>query len=393
MTPSSAAALLANASYWNGKAYLNTAAEGLPLEACAAAVQRYLAAKSHGEPGREQFWRTFELAKSRAAQLFAVDSDQIALLSSTTEALNSIAHAIDWQAGDEIVFTSAEFPSNIFPWVALQRLGVRLRIVHPQADGICVDELLDQINERTRLVTISQVSYATGERLDPEPIWRRVQQSNALLCVDATQAAGRVPVDARHADFTIASAFKWMNSIHGAAILALSRRALADNLLGPAGWLSAESCFASDRLETFRPRADAQRFQAGMPNFDSVYALAAALEFHTPQRVAEHARTLAPLVGHLRRSLCELGLPVLVPEDDRRQAGIVPFAFQESAELKRRLSDSDIFVQGDDGRIRAALHWYNTAEHVEQYLATLGRLLDESSFQRNENAASGSMRT
>ncbi|UUO04939.1 aminotransferase class V-fold PLP-dependent enzyme [Blastopirellula sp. J2-11] len=369
---------LSNSSYWNGKAYLNTAAEGLPLQSCVDAVQQYLTAKSHGEPGRVEFWKEYERAKQGAARLFSVDADQIALISSTTEALNTIAHSIDWRPGDEVVFTSSEFPSNIFPWVALQSRGVKLRIVHPGADGISVDDLLAQINDRTRLVTVSQVSYATGEHLNPEPLWRRVQGTPTLLCVDATQAAGRVPVDGRMADFTVASAFKWMNSIHGAAIMSVSRRALRENLLGPAGWLSAESCFADDRLETFHPRADGQRFQAGMPNFDSVYSLAAALDFHTPQTVKERADRLAPLVSQLRASLVELGLTPLVPEAPSRQAGIVPFAYESSAEMKRQLAERGIFVQGDDRRIRAALHWYNTEEDVEQYLTALGDLLDDA---------------
>ena len=70
----------------------------------------------------------------------------------------------------------------------------------------------------TRLVAVSQVSYATGQHLDPAPLWERLHGSDTLLCVDATQAAGRVPVDGAGADFVVASAFKWLNSIHGAAI-------------------------------------------------------------------------------------------------------------------------------------------------------------------------------
>jgi selenocysteine lyase/cysteine desulfurase len=260
--------------------------------------------------------------------------------------------------------------------VALRRRGVKLRIVHPGSDGISIDDLLEQINPRTRLVTVSQVSYATGEHLNPAPLWQRVQGTRTLLCVDATQAAARVPVHGGLADFTIASAFKWMNSIHGAAIMAVGRRALDADVAGPAGWFSAKSCFADDRLEAFHPRADAQRFQAGMPNFGSLYALAAALDFHTPHRVAElHARQ-APWVSRLREGLAELGLKVLAPRAEDRRAGIVPFACPAAAELKQRLAEQGVFVQGDDGRIRATLHWHNTEEHLDQYLAALRRIID-----------------
>lgn len=368
--------LLPNAAYWQGKAYLNTAAEGLPLAACVAAVQKYLEAKSLGEPGRALFWQEYQRAKASAARLFSLTANQIALVSSTTEALNTIAQAIDWEPGDEVVFTSGEFPSNIFPWVALQRRGVRLRIVHPGSDGISMDQLLEQIGPKTRLVTLSQVSYATGEHLDPEPVWQRVQGTRTLLCVDATQAAARVPVRGDRADFTVASTFKWMNSIHGAAIMGVSPRVLEAGLLGPAGWLSAESCFADDRLEAFHPRADAQRFQAGMPNFDSVYALAAALDFHTPQRVQEQQHQQQPLVARLREELASLGLRVLVPDSPSRQAGIVPFVCDDSAAWKEALAQEGIYVQGDDRRIRAALHWYNTEQDIEQYVFAIRQLVN-----------------
>ncbi|SFI49391.1 aminotransferase class V-fold PLP-dependent enzyme [Planctomicrobium piriforme] len=387
MFQSRAARPLINEEYWHGKCYLNTAAEGLPLKACAQAVNRYLDDKSRGEPGRVRFWNEYERARRGAARLFSVPVDQIALVSSTTEALNTIAHAIDWRAGDEVVFTSVEFPSNIFPWVTLQERGVRLRIVHPGTSGVSVDEILEQINSRTRLVTVSQVSYATGQHIDPHPIWERVRNSETLLCVDATQAAARVPVDGRLADFTIASAFKWMNSIHGAAILSVSERALNGQLKGPAGWLSTASCFAADRLEQFHPRTDAQRYQAGMPNFDSVYALAAALDVHTPESVEFYQSALAPLVNRLCDGLSEMGLKVLVPSMAESRAGIVPFAWSEATQLRQQLAASDVFVQGDDGRIRAAIHWYNTLEHVERYLSVLKELLAGSHHRQLENAA------
>lgn len=379
---------ISNAQHWEGKSYLNTAAEGLPLQAAIDAVQEYLFDKAHGEPGRVQFWKRYERAKQLAARLFSAESDQIALVSSTTEALNAIAQAIDWREGDEVVFTSSEFPSNIFPWVALQKQGVRLRIVHPGPDGVSVDELLSQINGRTRLVTLSQVSYATGQRIDPAPIWQKVQGTRTLLCVDATQAAARVPVDGSQADFTVASAFKWMNSIHGCAVMSVSRRVLAQEVSGPAGWLSAEDCFADDRLEAFHPRCDAQRFQAGMPNFDSIYALAAALEFHTPEAVAARAEKLAPLVQHLRAGLVELGLTPLAPEGEANQAGIVPFAWEEANEMKRQLANRGIFVQGDDRRVRAALHWHNTQEDVQRYLAALAELTGDASLAGTRLAGS-----
>jgi selenocysteine lyase/cysteine desulfurase len=369
------AELLVNGPNWADKVYLNTAAEGLLLKDCAAAVQRYLADKATGEPGRVPMWAALDRARERAGRLFGVPASRMAIVSSTTEALNTIAQGIDWRAGDEVVFTSVEFPSNMFPWVALAERGVKTRIVAPRDGLVRLEDIIDQINPRTRLVTVSQVSYATGQHIDPRPIWDRVKDTNTLLCVDATQAASRVSVSGAHADFVVASTFKWSNSIHGAAILSVSQRVLDQGIRGPAGWLSAESCYAADRLERFHPHQDAQRFQAGMPNFDSVYSLAAALEFHTPERVAARRTELEPLVDRVRTGLQELDLPILTPSASEDRAGIVAMSCATSADVKRHLAERGIFVHGDDQRVRAAIHWYTTMEQVDRYLAAIRELL------------------
>ncbi len=367
--------LLVDGPAWAGKAYLNTAAEGLLLRECVAAVHRYLADKSTGEPGRVSMWAAFEQARERAGRLLGVPATRIALVSSTTEALNTISRGIDWRPGDEVVFTSVEFPSNMFPWVDLPEKGVRKRIVAPRDGRVRLEDILEAVTPRTRLVTVSQVSYATGQHIDPRPIWERVKNGDTLLCVDATQAAGRVAVSGEHADFVVASAFKWLNSIHGAAILSVSERVLQQQIRGPAGWLSAESCYAPDRLERFHPRRDAVRFQAGMPNFDSVYSLAAALEFHTPERMAHRREVLEPLVAQAWTGLERHGVPLLTPADPADRAGIVAFSCPTSEKIKQQLIARGIFTHGDDSRVRAAIHWYNSAEQVERYVGAVGELL------------------
>lgn len=381
MSEAQARHLLFNPENWAGKTYLNTAAEGLPLKSCVSAVMQYLQDKSQGEPGRVSFWKVYEKAREVAGRLFGATAEQTALVSSTTEALSTLANAIDWKPGDEVIFTSVEFPSNMFPWVALQKKGVITRVVSPRDGLVHIEDLIEQINPRTRLVTLSQVSYATGQHLDPRPIWEKVKNTDTLLCVDATQAAARVPVDGRIADFTIASAFKWMNSIHGTAVMTVSDRALKAGLNGPAGWLSAESCFAPDRLERFHARSDAQQFQAGMPNFDSVYSLAAAMEFHTPTVVERRRAELEPLVKTLYEGLREFGLNVLCPGTAENRAGIVPFACQQAPLVKGHLLEQGIAVQGDDNRVRAAIHWYTTPDEVQHYLSAVRKLLDKSEFR------------
>ena len=90
-TSLSAADLLVDGPNWAGKVYLNTAAEGLLLKDCQNAVHQYLADKSTGEPGRVPMWSMLERARERSGRLFGIPSTRVALVSSTTEALNTIA--------------------------------------------------------------------------------------------------------------------------------------------------------------------------------------------------------------------------------------------------------------------------------------------------------------
>src|SRR5436190_24167734 len=102
-------------------AYLDTAAEGLPVPGCAEAVQRYFGAKNYGTPGRKEFHRVEGETLERAARLLETDINNVTFLASASDALNVLANSIEWRAGDEVVISDLEFPSNVLPWLRLQQ--------------------------------------------------------------------------------------------------------------------------------------------------------------------------------------------------------------------------------------------------------------------------------
>ena len=87
--------------------------------------------------------------------------DDIALVKNTSEALSFVAQGINWQAGDEIITSDQEFPSNRIPWEALSSRGVNVRQISLQGDDP-EQALIDAMNENTRLLTISSVQYTSG---------------------------------------------------------------------------------------------------------------------------------------------------------------------------------------------------------------------------------------
>ena len=149
-----------------------------------------------------------------AAQLVGAHADEIALVPNTTAGISLVAEGLDWRPGDNVVTLADEFPSNVYPWLNLASRGVETRRV-PTDDGrLDLDELAAACDERTRIVSVSWVGFATGYRHDVErivEIWRtsaapgdaRRDPRSGRVSARRARNAGRLPggrraqVDAR----------------------------------------------------------------------------------------------------------------------------------------------------------------------------------------------------
>ena len=128
--------------------YLDTAAEGLPFPAGNAALADYFADKSVGSPGRRQHHSEEERARCAVARLLGSHAENVALVSSASDALNLLANSIEWKSGDEVLTSDLEFPSGVVAWLRLRRLGVKVRVL-PSRDGyISLQSFQDAIHEQ-----------------------------------------------------------------------------------------------------------------------------------------------------------------------------------------------------------------------------------------------------
>ncbi len=356
----------------SGISYLDTAAEGIPPLATEAALTAYWNTKRRGTPGRERLFDEHKEVEAAAARLLQTDPDNVVLLANSSEALNLLANSIDWQAGDEVLISDLEFPSNVVVWLQLKRRGVKV-VVIPAVDGVI--ELADfaaRLSVRTRIVSVSQVSYKTGTQIPfLEELAELVHAAGALFCVDATQALGRVPVSVLGVDYLVASTYKWLLGTHGLGVVYLSPELRARFTPGTAGWYSAEKVFHPQRFETYTPKTSAGRLQAGMPNFPAIFALRPGLECLLSVGVERIDRELRPLVSALRNGLAEQGHAMLTPAAPQFASGIVSFAWEQPEQLAARLAERGVIVWGGDGRIRIAIHLYNDEEDVARCLAAV----------------------
>jgi len=355
-------------------AHLCAGGESPMLKSHRQAVDRFMFDKSRGELARELEAERVEQARSKCARLFSVNADEITFLSNASEGINNVAYGLDWQAGDNVVIVDVEFPSGILPWTRLESRGVEIRIVRHRQWQIDLEDISAQIDTRTRVVAISQVSMLTGQRIDVAALSQTVRSSNALLLLDATHAAGVVPVDAGLADVMVSSCYKWLLGTHGAAVFFVNRQTLPDFEPPFLGWNSSASHGGWEQPTQFTLQPTLHRFQPGNAGFISIYILDNALDRLLEigiDHIESHALALS---GQLRAAVDELGFELMTPAPDVQRAGNVSFLADNLESIRAQLEQRQVLVWGayaGFGRLRISTHLYNDSDDIERCIAAL----------------------
>lgn len=355
-------------------AHLCAGGESPMLKSHRQAIDQFMIDKSRGEQARDLEADKVEQARGKCARLFSVSSEEITFLSNASEGINNVAYGLDWKAGDNVVIADVEFPSGLLPWTRLESRGVEIRVAKHNNWQIALDDIAALIDARTRVVTLSQVSMFTGQRIDLPALSQLVRSSNALLLLDATHAAGVVPVDARLADVMVSSCYKWLLGTHGAAVFYLNRETLSDFEPPFLGWNSVASHGGWERPTQFTLKPDLHRFQPGNTGFISVYMLDNALDHLLDigiEKIEAHALALS---GKIRDAVDQLGLELMTPPAAADRAGNVCFLANDLENIRAQLERRKVLIWGayaGFGRLRISTHLYNDSDDVNRCIDAL----------------------
>ena len=335
------------------------------------AFEQFMVDKSQGEAARHQMEHSYDRVKNLAATLLDVNADDVTFLAHASEGVNVLRYALDWQAGDNVVVCDVEFPSDVLPWSTLAKEGVEVRVVKSRNWRIHVEDVAAQIDERTRLLAVSHVSYFTGQRQPVAELSKLVRASNALLLLDATHAAGVIPVDAKLADIVISSCYKWLLATHGCALFYCNPDRLPTLPVPFLGWNSISGTPLWAEPIDFALKENADRFQPGNPSFVSLYILENALNHLLDVGINTIEEHVLELSGLLHAGLTEQGWNVLTPAEPEARAGNICFSAPNIDEIAQELHKQDIWIWGSYGgstRARISPHLYNDKNDISRLL-------------------------
>lgn len=364
-----------------GRAYLNTASIGLMYSGAERALHDWvssIAAAGTMEFDERAEETVFERLRVAAAQLLNAQPADIAVGSSATELLGSLAWAVPPEPGANVVGTNVSFPSTIFPWTRVaQHTGAEVRLAGGAGGATSTDAIVELIDDATSVVCISEVEYAGGQRYDVTCLAEAAHARGALLVVDATQSAGAIPIDvtASRVDALVTAGYKWLCGPFGAAVMYLAPHLQPHLQPGVVGFRSHVDMWdlKADRLEL--PNS-ARRFEPSTMAYGCAIGLARAIEYVVSlgvERIAEHNRHLVDL---LIEGVSGRGGQIVTPTDPAERASIVAARFPEtpSSAVADHLQAAGVVVSCRNDYVRWSPHVYNDAADIERVFAAIDGL-------------------
>ena len=340
-----------------GRVYLDAAAVGAQPASALAAGQAML--QDLATRGADAIMAGFELqavARERAGRLLGAPATQVAFTESTSSSMNLLALLARRDAGDrdQVVLLRDEFPSSTVPWL---HHGFEAVWVEPVGGEYPVGRIVEAVGPRTRAVVTSQVQYRTGAVTDVAAV------SEAVGCwhiVNATQAAGVVPVQLGGATAVTVTGLKWLGAGLGNGILVLSEE-LAAGRSPLLGWTGVPDFMAMENAR-FAGRPEGSAWELGGVGIVRHAILERCLAVLEERGMEAVTRRATGLAGWLRRGLLERGVEVLTPD---RHAGIVSAVRTDAGRWHEAAMAAGV-IQSQRGpdTIRFSVHHYNDEDDV-----------------------------
>ena len=316
--------------------------------------------------------RCYSGLRSAAARLLAASPDEIAITKNTSEGLAIIANGLPWQAGDVVVGIKGEFPANYFPWLRLERRGVKLRWLELQRGRVDLDGV-DRACRGARLLALSFVQYVSGFRIDLDAVGEICRRRGCLLVVDAVQGLGPFPVDVKRSGIhaLAAGGHKWLLGPEGCGILFIDRDLIPEVEPVEFGWSNVEGWRSHSYDPALRPGAS--RYECGTLNTLGCRGLQAAIELFLEVGVEAVGQRLHRLAAQIATGVLSRGYELMTPREDSHGSGIVSFRKPgvDSESAVAALAKKGIVAAQRVGWIRTSPHFYASEEEINRLVDSL----------------------
>jgi selenocysteine lyase/cysteine desulfurase len=345
----------------------------------AEAISHYARQATTGDQERFGYSSVLNEGRQLAARLLNSQPEEIAFVGPTSLALSLIASGLSFRKRDNIVIYFEDYPSNVYPWMALAEKGVQVRLLHVRELGaIRLSDVRGQVDEDTRMVALASCHFISGYRIDYQAIGKFLRERHILFCLDGIQTLGAFPTTVENIDLLAADAHKWLLGPCAAGVMYV-RRSFQERLNPPIyGWNNVR-CPNYVAQEQIVLRAGSQRFEVGTHNLLGLVGLHAALELILELGIENVSRELLRKRAWLASALQAKGYEVLQGRAAAETtSGIISFyrPGDDLPALHQKLEAANVITSLRTDRagqrfIRLSPHFYNTDAELHRVLEML----------------------
>ena len=343
------------------------------------AISKYAQQCATGD--QEAFVYPMILSQGRklAAQLLNCQAEEVAFVGPTSLGLSLFASGLKFRKGDNVLIYFDDYPSNVYPWMALAQQGVEVRLMNTRGLGMIRPiDVIGQVDENTRLVALASCHFISGYRIDIQAIGKSLRERNVLFCLDAIQTLGAFPTTIEHVDLLAADAHKWLLGPCGAGLIYV-RRSLQEHLNPPIyGWHNIR-CPDYVAQEQIVFRNGAKKYEAGTHNLLGLAGLVAAMELILEVGVENVSQELLRKRALLEPAIEAKGYTILQTSSPPENSSAIISMHRPGSDLTplhQKLLDAGIITSLRTDRtgqkyIRLSPHFYNTDAEFERVLDLL----------------------
>ena len=355
---------------FKNKIYLNSCSQGALSDAVEASMQAHIRSwHEHGSPW-ERWVEEYEAARTAFARFIGAAPEEVAVVTSASAGINSIASALDVGKRRKVVMGEFEFPTMGQIWLAQERRGAEIEFLAAQNGKICPDCYARAIDDQTLIVPLTHVCFMNGFRSEVAPIVNQAHERGALVMLDDYQDCGTRPIDVKalDVDFYVSGALKYLLCPSGIAFLYVRPELISSLTPTITGWFAQQNPFAFD-VKHFDPATTARRFETGSPSLPHAYTATAALKLlddFRREKIAEHIKYLTRALMDGAR---DLKIKVKTPAES--VGPLIVLQMKDADAMVKKMAAENIVVSNRMDGLRVSFHLYNTLDDVHVVLGQL----------------------
>ena len=359
-------------SIFRRKIYLNSCSQGALSDAVQAGLEDYIASwHEHGSPW-ELWVSRYEVARTAFARFINASPDEVAIVTSASAGINSVASALNFRERKKVVMGEFEFPTMGHVWLAQRVRGAEVQFVKAEGNCIPAANYEEMVDRNTLIVPLTRVCFKNGFRSEVSAITQIAHRAGALLMLDDYQDCGTRPVDvkAMDLDFFVTGTLKYLLGPPGLAFMYVRKELISSLVPTVTGWFAQTNPFAFDP-QHFDLSPTARRFESGSPAVPNVYAAVPGFELLREIGMEEVAGHIQQLTQALLSCARDLGVRTKTPADS--SGPLVVLQCKDSTSLVQKLAESDIVASNRHDGLRISFHVYNTMDDVKAVMEVLQR--------------------